>query len=273
MQNWKNMDISKHDNEINRNLVSWEKKPLLRDIYKTFHKLIVKYLSHGIDSYSVELGSGIGNIQEVIPNCIRTDLFPNSWIDQVENVYHLSFSDNSVDNLILIDVFHHLRYPGTCLKEFHRVIAPNGRILIFEPCMSMLGLMVYGLFHQEELGLGNEIQMFAPKEWSFNEECYYAAQGNASRIFFDKKYKLFLENWSVITRQRLSAISYVTSGGYSMPQLYPAKALPLMKFVDRICDLFPIIFATRLLVVLEKKMFAGQSVTLDGSFDELHCHR
>ncbi len=251
------MDISKHDDEIKRNLASWRKKPLLRDIYKTFHKLIAKHLSHGLNSYTVELGSGIGNIKEVIPNCIRTDLFPNPWIDRVEDAYHLSFSDNTVDNLILFDVFHHLRYPGTSLKEFHRVLAPNGRVLIFDPCMSVLGLIVFGLFHHEELGLGDEIRMFAPKEWSSNEDCYYAAQGNASRIFLGGKYQSFLGNWRVITKQRISAISYVASGGYSMPQLYPDKAFPLMKAIDRICDLVPFMFATRLLVVLEKKVFGG----------------
>jgi len=254
MKKTKNMDLSHHGDEINRNLVSWRKKPLLRDIYRDFHKLIAKYLSRGLSSYTVEVGSGIGNIKEVIPNCIRTDLFPNPWIDRVENAYHLSFSDNTVDNLILFDVFHHLRFPGTCLEEFHRVLTPSGRVIIFDPCLSVLGLIVFGLFHHEELGLGTEIRMFAPKGWSSSsEDFYYAAQGNASRIFSGGKYQSFLENWRVITRQRISAISYIASGGYSMPQLYPGKAFPLMKAVDRICDMAPIIFATRILVVLEKK--------------------
>ncbi len=258
------MQKSRHDEEINRNLVSWRKKPLLEDIYITFYKLIAKHLSHGLDSYTVELGSGIGSITKIIPNCIRTDIFPNAWIDRVEDAYHLSFSDNTVDNLILFDVFHHLRYPGTALKEFHRVLAPEGRVLIFDPCMSMLGIIVFGLFHHEELGLRNSIRMFAPRQWSSGEERYYAAQGNASRIFLGRKYQSFLENWSVIAKQRMAGISYVASGGYSMPQLYPDKAFPVMKAVDKICDLFPLIFATRLLVVLEKKVSAEQGTAADG---------
>ena len=257
------MDISKHDDEIKKNLVSWRNKPLLRDIYIAFHKLIAKHLSRGLDAYTVELGSGIGNIKEVIPNCIRTDLSPKPWIDRVENAYYLSFSDNTVDNLILFDVFHHLRYPGTSLKEFHRVLAPNGRVIIFDPCMSILGLIVFGLFHHEGLGLGNGIRMFAPKGWSSNKDLYYAAQGNASRIFIGRKYQSFLEDWRVVTKQRISAISYVASGGYSKPQLYPDIAFPLMKVVDRMCDMVPLIFATRLLVILEKKEFAEQDASPD----------
>ncbi len=252
MKNRENAEISKHHEEIKRNLASWEKKPLLREIYLAFHQRIAAHLSRGLDSRSVELGSGIGNIQEAIPNCIRTDLFPNPWIDRVENAYQLSFADRSIDNLILFDVFHHLRYPGTALQEFRRVLVPGGRVLIFEPCLSVLGWVVYGPLHHEDLGLGQEIQPFAPEGWSADEDYYYAAQGNASRVFLGEKYQPLLKDWRVIARQRMSAISYVASGGYSKLQLYPDKALPLMKAVDRVCDLIPALFATRLLVVLEK---------------------
>ena len=246
------MDLSKHNDEVKRNLESWKKKPLLRKIYLAFHRSIADHLLTRRDAYTVELGSGIGNIKKVIPRCIRTDLFPNPWIDTIENAYQLSFADNTVDNLILFDVFHHLRYPGTALEEFHRVLTPNGRVLIFDPCMSILGLVVFGLFHHEELGLGNKIQMFAPEKWSPKNDFYYAAQGNASRIFLSRKYQYFLTNWRIIARQRFSAISYVASGGYSGVQLYPDHAYALMKSIDGICNRVPFLFATRLLVVLEK---------------------
>jgi len=247
------MNKFNHKDEISRNLLSWERKPLLKKIYKSFYETIIKFLSSESDLCSVELGSGIGNIKEFIPNCLRTDLFPNPWIDQVENAYKLSFSDSTVSNLILFDVFHHLRYPGTALKEFYRVLTPGGRVLIFDPCISMLGLIVFGLLHHEDLGLRNEIKMFAPNGWSPDIDDYYAAQGNASRIFLSNKYKMFLEDWRVVTRLRLSAISYVASGGYSKPQFYPDKAFCFMQCVDKFCNLLPSLFATRLLVVLEKK--------------------
>jgi len=44
----------------------------------------------------VELGSGMPDIREVIPNCIRTDLFLKPGIDRVENAYDLSFTNESV---------------------------------------------------------------------------------------------------------------------------------------------------------------------------------
>ena len=71
-------------------------------------ELIAHYLSAFSTGSVVELGSGIGNIKEVIPTCMRTDLFQNPWLDRVENVYDLSFESASVSDLILFDVFHHL---------------------------------------------------------------------------------------------------------------------------------------------------------------------
>ncbi len=244
--------IERHDAEIRKNLALWGKKPLLRNIYRSFHELIAQRLSNRSGRRVVELGSGIGNIKEVIPHCIRTDLFPNPWIDRVENAYSLSFPDEYLGDLILFDVFHHLRYPGTALQEFYRVLQPRGRVIIFDPCLSALGRLVYGLLHQEPLGLDHDIEWFAPADWSPEDVDYYAAQGNAARIFVRDELGQPWTGWRIAAIDRLSAISYVASGGYSKPQLYPLRALGAMRILDRICDTMPWIFATRLLAVLEK---------------------
>jgi len=214
--------------------------------------MIAKQLSNLPDGRIVELGSGLGNIHEVIPNCIRTDLFPYPWIDQIENAYKLSFTDESVSDLILTDVFHHLKYPGTALGKFYRVLPKGGRVIMMEPCMSALGLVVYGAFHTEPIAVRKKIEWLAPEGWSAEEIDYYAAQGNATRVFVGKKFRSLLKDWRSIKTIRLSAISYAASGGYSAPQFYPTAILPLLREMEKILDLFPALFATRLLVILEK---------------------
>lgn len=199
----------------------------------------------------MELGSGVADIRHIIPDCIRTDIFPNPWIDQTENAYALSFADHSIANLILFDVFHHLQYPGTALKEFHRVLNHCGRVILFEPCVSLLGLIVYGALHPEPLALKQPIQWEAPPVWQPDQIDYYAAQGNASRIFLGRRRNWDLSGFSIVKVQRLSAISYVASGGYSKPQMYPDSWMPLMHNIDHFCDGLPWLFATRLLIVLE----------------------
>ncbi len=138
-------------------------------------------------------GSGLGNIHDVIPNCIRTDLFPNPWIDQIENAYKLSFENETVSDLIMTDVFHHLKYPGTVLNEFHRVLQKGGHLIMLEPCISGLGLLVYGALHIEPVAITKTINWFAPEGWLPDQVDYYAAQGNATRIFINNSYSSKLE--------------------------------------------------------------------------------
>lgn len=246
------MDINLHQELIDKNQQYWNRKPLLRTLYKDFYRLISNHLSRLPDGKIVELGSGLGNIHDVIPECIRTDLFPNPWIDQIENAYKLSFTDESVSDLILTDVFHHLKYPGTALNELHRVLCTGGRVIMLEPCLSVLGLLVYGALHDEPIAVTKEIQWLAPEIWNPDNIDFYAAQGNATRIFVRSGFRSKLMAWRKVETIRLSAIAYAASGGYSGPQLYPTAFLPLMKGLEKGLDFFPALFATRLLVILEK---------------------
>lgn len=246
------MGINLHQDLITKNHELWNRKPLLRAAYKDLYQLVEKELSGLPDSKIVELGSGLGGIRDVLPNCIRTDLFPFPWIDRIENAYKLSFEDESISDLISTDVFHHLKYPGTALTEFHRVLRPGGRVILLEPCMSLLGLIVYGLLHVEPIAVTKRIEWLAPADWSPENLDYYAAQGNATRIFVGKKYRSQLAAWKSVKTIRLSALTYAASGGYSGPQLYPTGMYSVVKSFEKIFNLFPSLFATRLLVVLEK---------------------
>lgn len=246
------MGIDLHQQSIHKNIQSWHQKPLLQKLYADFYSLIAKNLSNLPDAKIVELGSGLGNIRNVIPNCLRTDLFPNPWIDQIENAYKLSFADESISDLILTDVFHHLKYPGTALQEFARVLRKGGRVIMLEPYMSALGLLVYGIPHDEPIAIINKIEWEAPEGWSPENIDYYAAQGNATRIFVGNTFRSKLIDWHKIKTMRLSATAYVASGGFSKPQLYPTSMFPLIKKLEKVFDLFPTLFATRLLVILEK---------------------
>src|SRR5688572_9075614 len=246
------MGIDLHQEFINKNSEYWNRKPLLQTLYGDFYRLVAAKLCNLPDPKIVELGSGLGNIHEVIPNCLRTDLFPNPWIDQIENAYKLSFADESVSDLILTDVFHHLKYPGTALKELQRVLQKGGRVIMLEPCISALGLIVYGALHSEPIAITKKIEWIAPDGWSPESVDYYAAQGNASRIFVGRRFRAKLKDWKRVETIQLSAIAYAASGGYSKPQLYPTSILPMIKGMEKILDIFPALFATRLLVILEK---------------------
>lgn len=243
--------IKRHNNEIHQNIEFWNNKPILHTIYNDFYSIILSHIDHNLTGKIVELGSGIGNLKEYLPECCCTDLFSNPWIDQVENAYKLSFADNSVSNIILFDVFHHIEYPQIVLDEFNRVLQKDGRVIIFEPSISILGWIVYGFFHKEDVAWFKKINR-ENSNVDIEKLGYYAAQGNASRIFLHKKYKSMLNNFDIITHKKIAAIAYVLSGGYSSKQLFPDRLYPRIKGFEKFANHFPSFFSTRLLVVLKK---------------------
>ncbi len=243
--------IEQHNREIHENIEYWNRKPLLQRIYADFYREIAARVNPSVPGTIVELGSGMGNIKERLPNCITTDVFPNPWLDAVENAYSLSFRDSSVGHLILFDVWHHLEFPGTALREFYRVLRPEGRLIVFDPAMGLFGRMVFGMFHHEPLALRDRIAWYAPASFSAEAHRYYAAQGNASRIFGGHEFRDRLEDWRVLEIRYFSALSYLASGGLRGPQFYPEALLPVLQGIDRMLSRFPLL-ASRMLVVLAK---------------------
>jgi hypothetical protein len=142
------------------------------------------------------------------------------------------------------------------LREFYRVLTERGKVIIFDPAMGVLGRFVFGNFHHEPLGLREEIRWEAPAGSIPTDFGYYAAQGNASRVFGSSAFREQLRSWRVAEVAYFSALAYLGSGGFRGPQLYPMAALPLLNRVDSFLSRFPSL-ASRMLVVLEKQRDLG----------------
>lgn len=246
-------DIGRHEDEILGNRTYWEKKPLLRSCYNAFYRAIASYLSPAPNLVTLELGSGIGAIKGVIPQCVTSDIFGNPWLDRRENAYAINFPAASLGNLILFDVFHHLEFPGNALGEMARVVAPGGRLILFEPDMSLLGRFVYGFCHPEPLGFERPITWAAPTGIDAATGGYYAAQSNATRIFRRREITDWEKTWRLVDSRRIVSLRYFGSGGFSGPQLLPSVLEGPLKAFERLLSIVPAVFSARLLLVLERR--------------------
>jgi SAM-dependent methyltransferase len=240
-------NINQHQFEILKNKYSWESKRLLRTIYAKFYHQITQLIDPTVEGKIVELGSGVGNLKSAIPHAICTDLFPNPWLDIVCNAYAMPFENGTVSHLVLFDVFHHLERPKVFFKEARRVLTQNGRVIIFDPYISAASFAVYGLLHHEPVAWNAAIEL--SDQPPINDR-YYAAQGNATRLFFRQETTNWMVNWKVFHREAIVSFSYLFSGGYSKPAFYPEKALPFVQRIDAVLSRWPSLFAARCLVGL-----------------------
>ncbi|PYL01131.1 MAG: methyltransferase type 11 [Verrucomicrobia bacterium] len=239
--------LSQHQAEIQSNLKAWQHKPLLRRIYSDFYRRIVALIDPDLSGLIVEIGSGVGNLRSHLPQAISTDLFQNPWLDVVCDGYELPFIEGSLSHLILFDVFHHLRAPNAFLKEARRVLRQGGRLILFEPYVSWFSYPVYHLLHHEPVAWRAPIN-FA--EEPPHPRDYYAAQGNATRLFFREQRPAWPRGWTRYHSKAFASFSYLLSGGFSKPAFYPAWFMPWLQRWDERLSRWPGLFGVRCLVGL-----------------------
>lgn len=242
-----NPSLYRHQIEILRNQRAWETKPVLRQIYAGFYERIARLIDRSLPGRILEIGSGIGNLRSRLPEALSSDVFLNPWLDVVGDAYEVPFANGAISHLVLFDVFHHLEAPKCFLKEARRVLTENGRLIVFEPYVSGFSFPVYQWLHPEPLAWRKRISL---QESLPRPRAYYAAQGNATRIFFRRELPTALEGWTIFRAEAIASFSYLLSGGFSKPCFYPAGCLPWLQRLDRRLSRSPKIFGARCLVAL-----------------------
>jgi SAM-dependent methyltransferase len=241
-----------HQKIDSQNRKTYQNKNLIKLLYSDYYKNIKKNIYKNNRYTILELGSGAGNIKKVITKCITSDQFKNKNIDRIENIYKINFRNNSISNIILIDVFHHLRFPGLALKEINRVLIKNGRIIMIEPAMGLFPRIIYKIFHYEPNGFNLKLNWNKIPKKTPNSNQYFAAQAMPWRAFFLKELDL-KSKYKIKLIKPFSDFAFLLSGGYSYKAFYPKFLYPFIKLIDKILTSISIkIFSARMLIVLEK---------------------
>src|SRR4051794_2039456 len=101
----------------------WARKPVLRVIYDDFYDRIAAACVPGT---TLEIGGGIGNLKQRLPDVVATDIQFAPWLDCVADAQHLPFAAGVIANIVMVDVLHHVEFPVVFFREVERVLAPGG---------------------------------------------------------------------------------------------------------------------------------------------------
>ncbi len=229
----------------------WQEKRILREIYRGWYRKIIGDFSL-ISGKNIEIGSGSGNFKEFKRDIIACDIVDCEWIDMCFDAHNMPFKANSIINIVMIDVLHHLANPIKFFDEASRVLKKNGRLILIEPYPSPFSRLVYKLFHPEPFLMN--VNYFIKTEIE-DKEPWEANQAAAFLIFYKYRNRfesIFKNKLRLIKRHRMSCILYPASGGFENRSLIPEVFIPLFKLLEALLTPFRFLLAFRCYLVIEK---------------------
>ena len=97
----------------------------------------------------MELGSGGGFINEIIPNTITSDITNLENISIQFSGLKIPFQSHKVDAFVMFDVLHHISDVRLLFRELNRCLKIGGKIIMIEPANTLWSSFIYKNFSHE----------------------------------------------------------------------------------------------------------------------------
>lgn len=207
-----------------------QSKYFLKQIYVEWYKMILKKIGPTTNRAILELGSGGGFFKSICPEIITSDILPLEHCDKTFSAESIPYENESVDAVVMINVFHHIPHCDVFLREAQRVLKPNGKIVMIEPYNCLWSRFVYGKFHHEPF------DVFA--DWIFVSTGPLSSSNQAlPYIVFERDLQLFKAKFPSLLLTEIdfhSPISYLISGGVSMRSIAPGFLFPIIHRIESV---------------------------------------
>jgi SAM-dependent methyltransferase len=229
----------------------WERKPVLRRLYRDYYRRILAACAPG---RTLEIGGGSGNLKEYAPNVISFDIVASPWLDLVADAQSLPFRAASFDNIVMFDVLHHIEQPFRFFEEAQRLLRPGGRVVMLEPAITPVSQVFYRLMHPEPVDMSAD--PFGPARPDPERSPWDANQAIPTLLFgrYGDAFALRFPKLRLIARQQLALASYPLSGGFRPWSLIPGALVePLLRAEEKLMPLLGRLMAFRMLAVLERR--------------------
>lgn len=230
----------------------WRRRPLTREVYRRYFEEIKERLASG--GRTIELGGGSGISREFLADVWVSDVIASGFVDFAADAARLPLRTGSADNLIMVDLVHHLPRPARFFAEAARVLRSGGRIIMMEPYISPASQLVFRLCHPEPVDLRAD-PLPATDTPVFDESGAFASNQAIPTLLFGRDRARFGQRFPDLglkERRLLSVFVYPLSGGFSGPCLVPRWAHRLAWGLEGVLCPLRGLLAFRMLVVLEK---------------------
>jgi SAM-dependent methyltransferase len=229
----------------------WATKPVLREVYSHLYRRIVDRLAPGT---VLEVGGGSGNLKAFVPEILSFDIVWAPWLDFVADAQRLPIPEESVKNIVMLDVLHHIEFPRRFLDEARRVLAPGGRVIMVEPGVTPISWFFYRFLHEEPTNMN--ANPFVDGVPNPSKDPYVGNQAVPTLLFtrwvdvFRRKFPEF----RIVSVDWLSMFAYPLSGGFKPWGLItPGLARALLKLEDAVAPVLGRWAGFRMMTVLEKQ--------------------
>ena len=203
-------------------------KPLLKSVYmRWYREILVAYNEiRSLSGDVVEIGSGAGFLDEVMPELIKTDVVPNPFASKVVDAMKLDFSDGQLKGIFLVGVLHHLPDPALFLTEAQRCLRPGGRLVMIEPNNSWIERVLCKVLSHYEY-FDDTI-----KDWK-NDSASHMTNANLAVpwVIFVRdraKFEKVFRHLKIRNLKPHTFLSYFVSGGMTFRSFLPSFTVPLV---------------------------------------------
>lgn len=240
------------DERLSEQRRAWDKKPSLRAVYGDMHRRI---LASCVPGNVLEVGAGSGHLCEIYPEIIGLDVLPAPWLDVVGDGEQLPFADRSFDNLVMLDVLHHLPRPRAFFTEAQRVLRRGGRIVMIEPGITPLSWPFLNFFHHEDVWMS--VDPLGDVATKRSAHPFDSNQAVPTLLFKRRRNRRRFTDMFPQLRIRkarwLSLWAYPLTGGFQAWSLMPPSLVPgLLRLEEIVLPVLGPLAAFRLQVVVEK---------------------
>ena len=239
---------------LDRRAALWQRRPLVRDIYRRYHAMI-RAARSTVPGTAIELGAGHGSLAEYLPGVLSCDIIPCPWLDCAVDAGRLPFRDGCLANIIMIDVLHHVEEPRRFFHEAARTLALGGRILLVEPYASPISRIAWRCFHEEDFDMSVRPLQDPPGSAAGARHDPWEANIAIPTLLFWQQIDTFrtaFPSLAVTRRDRFDLLLYPLSGGFEQRQLVPSALAPVLRAGERLLSPLAWLLAFRCFVVIEK---------------------